>query len=160
MTERVLLAVDDSPQSQRAVEYVGRLLGGSSAYVYLVHVLPPVPVPLIEPPERAGVGTGGSSPKLDRWLEKAKAKGRQAMTAAADALVAAGFDAEHVEHGFLGVPAEANAVAALLDVASDNDCATVAVGRSTLPWHLELFHHHFADDLVKQAEGYTIWVVE
>ena len=48
----------------------------------------------------------------------------------------------------------------LIDLARDQRCSTIVVGRSSLPWYQEIFHHHPADEMVSKARGFTLWVVE
>jgi len=139
-SHRILMALDDSAASQATVEYAAQMVAGRpDHYVHLVHVLPPMP--------EASVG-------------EAREKGRVIMTGMKDRLHAAGLDDDHVDTGFLLVPPDTSMVEGLLDLARDQSCTTIAVGRSSLPWHRELLHHHPADELVKKAHGFTLWVVE
>lgn len=158
MAEQILLAIDESAASRRAVEYVAAWADGARFTVRVVHVLEPIPVALLGPAERASFGL--SSPEADRWLASSKETARATLLGAVERLTAAGIDAERVEYEFLSVHPEGSAVSGLLQAAQEHGCGTIVVGRSTLPWHREMFHHHFADELLRKAEGFTVWVVE
>jgi len=68
-------------------------------------------------------------------------------------LVAAGQREEHVDTGVLLIPAMGEFAEGLLDVARDQQCGTIFVGRNSPSWLREAFHHHPADELVKKAHG-------
>ena len=159
MDMRVLLAIDGSPASSKAVEYVAGWAGGRNVPVRIVHVLPPVPAALQRAPEHARVGDD-ASPEGDPWVSRSKQEALPDLEHAAARLASAGVDANGLERSFLSVHRDGSAVSGLLDVAREHGCETIVVGRTTLPWHRELFHHHFADELVRKAEGFTVWVVE
>jgi len=134
MDERILVAVDDSPASERAVEYVAEMVQGRPGhFVHLVHVL---------------VG-GGDAAAARALLERLAAR-----------LRAAGLPADHVDSGALSVRADVSMVEGLLDTARDQSCSTIVMGRNWLPRHRELFHRHPADELVRAGSGFTLWIVE
>jgi nucleotide-binding universal stress UspA family protein len=159
MTERILLGVDDSPASEKAADYVAGWASAATVQVRLLHVLPPVPPLRREPAEHAAVGASSPS-RQERWEEAAIETARPVLDRLAARLSGGGVAADKIEHGFLHVHPESSAVAGLIDAARDHLCGTIVVGRNTLPWHRELFHRHFADDLVKKAHGFTLWIVE
>jgi K+-sensing histidine kinase KdpD len=134
MRERILLAVDDTEASARAVEYVAEVIGGRpDSFVHLIHVL---------------------------QGEEEVAGARDLLEALRAQLVASGIADDHVDAGTLSVPAKDDLVEGLLEAARDQECSTIAVGRSSLKWFREAFHDHHADELVKRARGFTVWVVE
>lgn len=137
MSERILLTVDDSQASARSVEYVSTMLAGTAdRYVHLIHVLPPL------------------APA------SADAAARNLLGAMREQLMAAGMPGDQVDTGILAIPTMGELAEGLLDVARDQQCGTIVVGRNSLPWLREAFHHHPADELVKKAQGFTLWVVE
>jgi len=136
MIQRILLAVDESPASERAARYVGEMIGGHPEhYVHLVHVLP---------------ATHSASEEEARAL----------LTALRQHFVSRGVKAGDIDEGILSVPSDASISDGILDIARDQECETIAVGRNALPWYKETFHHHPADELVKKAKGFTLWIVE
>jgi len=134
LDERILVAVDGSPASERAVEYVAEWIRGRPGhYVHLVHVL-------------AG----------DEDMDQA----RTLLERLSGLLQAVGLDAERVDTGALTVRPDVSMVEGLLDTARDASCGTIVMGRNSLPRHRELFHRHPADELVREASGFTLWIVE
>jgi len=148
MEERILLAVDGSPASKRALEYVTSMVGWETAerYLHLVHVLPPVPARV----DRSGRPRSG----------KDEEEARELLTRMRRLACQAGLAAERVDVGLLYLRPDLSLVEGLIQVARDQSCGTIIVGRSSLPWYRELFHHHPADELVHQAHGFTVWIVE
>lgn len=142
MHERILMAVDDSPASEKALAYVARMVTGRpDHYVHLVHVLPP--------------RTSGNA------NAKVRDEGTRELLAAMSArLHAAGLAEDHVDTGTLTVGHDASLVEGLLDAARDQSCSTLVVGRNSLSPLRELFHGHPADQLVRTARGFTLWIVE
>ncbi len=140
----VLLAVDHSDASDKEVEYVVDMLASKpQAYLHLVHVLPPV-----SHPEDASESAGPMD-EAKKVLEGLRAR-----------ICARGIDEEHVDMGVLVIDNEAKLVDGLIETAQDQGCGTIAIGRHALPWYRELFHHHPADELVKRAQGFAVWIVE
>ena len=147
MHERILMAVDDSPASEKALEYVTRMVTGRpDHYVHLVHVLPPV----------ASGSMGGA--ELEEAAQHDKA--RELLSRMSERLGQAGLGEGHVDSGYLAVRSDTSMVEGLLDTARDQSCSTIVVGRSALPRVRELFHSHPADELVRKAQGFTLWIVE
>ena len=140
MQERILLAVDSSEASKRALEYVTEMVGWDAAerYLHLIHVLPPVPP-----------NSHGEEDQARELLTRMRRRACQA-----------GLPADRVDVGLLYLRADLSLVEGLLQVARDQSCGTIIVGRSSLPWYRELFHHHPADELVHKAHGFTVWIVE
>jgi len=145
MDERILLAVDDSKASVKALDYLAAHVADQPCDVRILHVLPPAPTA----GEAPAVVTAGGVEAARPFLERAVAR-----------LSAGGVDDDRIEHGFLSLHPDVSAVQGLIDAAREHACGTIVVGRNTLPWHRELFHHHVSDDLVKHAKGFTVWVVE
>lgn len=138
MSDRILMAVDDSPASRRALDYVAESTAGRpDTYVHLVHVLP---------------AKGGG--------EEGRASSHELLEGMRGRLISSGLSGEHVDTGTLSAPAESALIDGLIDLGTDQSCSTIVVGRNSLPWYRELFHAHPADQLVRKAQGFTVWVVE
>ena len=143
--ERILLAVDESQASELAVDYAGSLLGGApEAYLHLVHVEP--------------VRASHSDPEDPEFRSKRDASATLLARLRAR-LVERGVSEEHVDTGFLAMPDGMKLEEALMEIALDQRCGTIVLGRNALPWYRERFHHHPADALTHKAHGITLWVV-
>ena len=152
MKNNILFAVDDSPATDKAIDYLADWLNGRPATVHVVHVLPHTPAPKkkgAEKPTRA-----------ERWLAMSREDAQGTLMKAVERLKERGMDPGSVEDRFLYVHSDFTAADGLLDAAREQSCETVVLGRNALSWSRELFHHHIADELIRKAEGYTVWVVE
>ncbi|HED65921.1 MAG TPA: universal stress protein [Planctomycetes bacterium] len=159
--ERILIAVDDSPGSERAVNYVGRMLAGNdSARVRLFHVVEPFGPPWIAMHGDLEEDSGSAEGPEARLIEEAQRRSRPTLDKMAGVLLEAGFDPDRLETSWFTAAREDSLPTEVLELAHEQGYGTVVVSRSALPWHRELFHSHLADRLVKKGEGLAIWVVE
>jgi nucleotide-binding universal stress UspA family protein len=158
----LLIAVDDSAATARAVAYVASIVGKHRhVRLHLLHVAPILP-------ELLEFG-GSENPQVKDNSEAELAKSRldfledlaQAVFAQAQAILDhAGVPASAVNTHFLTTINAEDVIQNLLEVAQTNACDTIVVGRRSHSWLRELVHHHVADELVRKGEGFTIWVVE
>ena len=145
MTERILMPVDDTPASERAVDYAAAMLKESSGlHLHLIHVEPVHPKHL--DPD-------------DREFRRARDRSSELLARLRGRLEDAGVAAERVDSGFLAVPPDILLEQAVLDTARDQQCTTIALGRNALPWYKERFHRHPADALAQRPHGFTLWIV-
>jgi nucleotide-binding universal stress UspA family protein len=162
MYHNLLITVDDSEATARAVTYVASIIGKHRHFrLHLVHVAPIFPG-LLE--------FGGSeNVQVEENREAELAKSRlayledlaQAVFAQARAILDhAGVPAGAVKTHFLTTVNGEDVIQNLLEAAQTNACDTIVVGRQSHSWLRELVQHHLADELVRKGEGFTIWVVE
>jgi nucleotide-binding universal stress UspA family protein len=163
-SKRILVAVDKSAASRRAVGYVANMVGGQPDFhVGLLHLqLPPKmlewggsEVPGIEDKissERAQVYQG---------MEKEAIASGQALLQSLQAILAekkidvAGRYAQFEE------PLDPKHITAhILKTAAEGDYGTVVVGRHSFSALKHWFRHHVVEELVCTAESGAIWVVE
>ena len=163
---KLLVVVDNSLASIRAVEYVGRILGGRRGFrVCLAHTLP-------SPPARMMEFEGAENPKKEQWLEArlrasrhlwesaAKRKASGSLELAYADLRRAGFARGEIEVHFCFPSDKRNAPKEILALARERGCQTVVVGRKSLSWLREFLQTNPADELVRLGKGFTTWVVE
>jgi nucleotide-binding universal stress UspA family protein len=158
----LLIAVDDSEETARAVTYVASIVGRHrEVRLHLFHAAP-------IPPEFLEFG-GSENPQGEDNREAELAKSRlgyledlpQAVFARAQAILdRAGVPAGAVETHFLTTIDGEDLIQNLLEAARTSACDTIVVGRQSHSWLRELVQHHLADELVRQGEGLTVWVVE
>jgi nucleotide-binding universal stress UspA family protein len=158
----LLIAVDDSEATARAVAYVASIVGKHRHIrLHLLHVAPILP-------ELAEFG-GSENPQVKDNSEAELAKSRldflkdlaQAVFAQAQAILDhAGVPASAVNTHFLTTVNGEDVIQNLLEAAQTIGCDTIAVGRQSHSWLRELIQHHIADELVRRGEGVTIWVIE
>ena len=140
MYHRILLALDGSDASEKEVEYVAEMVSKrEDLFFHLAHVLPPSTIAESEGAREAARAT------LERLRQR---------------LCDGGVAPDRVDIGTLQGGTDPTLAVALLDLARDQECGTIVVGRNSLPWYRELVHHHPADELVRRSEGVAVWVVE
>jgi nucleotide-binding universal stress UspA family protein len=158
----LLIAVDDSEATARAVTYVASIVGRRRDV--RLHLLQVAPIP----PEFLEFG-GSEDPQVEEHREAGLARSRlgyvedlaQAVFAQAQAsLDQAGVPAGAVETHVLTTIDGEDLIQNLLEAARTNACDTIVVGRQSHSWLRELVQHHLADELVRKGEGFTLWVVE
>ena len=163
---KLLVVVDNSLASLRAVAYVAQMLGGRRGFrVCLAHTLPLPPSGMRE------FGTAEDTNKED-WLEARLRASRHLWVAATkmklsgslehayEDLRRAGFARGEIEVQFCYPSARSNAPKEILKLARERGCHTVVVGRQSLSWLREHLQTNPADELVRMGKGFTTWVVK
>jgi nucleotide-binding universal stress UspA family protein len=160
---RILIAVDGSGQSERAVEYVGTLLRETpDALVTLFHVLKPIPRELLE---HGGSENPQAEDRLSRslrsqqeeWIQTESAREYPILAQALEVLGKAGFPLDRAATKF---GHEEDVVRNILEEARACDCGTIVVGRHRNQGTKRLFGKDTVDRLLGEAKEVTVWVVE
>jgi len=164
-TNKILLAVEDSEASMKAVAYVADMVQGREAiHICLFHALPPIPPRLLEyggteeHQNEQALHTELKSAQTE-WIEKAKDAVQPVMTRARAILQDHGVSQSHISTHFSHTIHKLDIVREILNAAKQSHCGTVVVGRHRLPWVQDLFHHHTAEGLIEQGQELTVWVV-
>src|SRR5579862_5046159 len=163
---KILIVVDKSLASIRAVTYVAQILGGRRGFcICLAHTLPS------PPPEMMEFGDAKDSGK-EQWLEArlrasrhlwasaAKRKATVSLEHAYAELRQAGFTRGEIEVHFCYPSDKKDAPKGILKLARERGCHTIVVGRRSLSWLRELLQTNPADELVRLGIGFTTWVVK
>jgi nucleotide-binding universal stress UspA family protein len=161
--QRMLIAIDDSDASRRAIAYVAAFLARcADVSVRLFHVLPHLP------PETLEWG-GNAEPakereflaeKKARFIAEAEKTAQPTIDQARKTLNEAGVPEHAIETQFYPSVATADIVDDMLDVARQGSYSTIVVGRNSWPRLKEAFRHHICHELIKKAQGVSVWVVE
>jgi len=162
---RLLVIVDDSVASKRAVSYVGKFVGKRRGFrICLVHVLPSLPPELLE--------YGGSNPAAEtlsevdlktdqvRWTAEAKKTSQKVLDEAHATLRKAGILAETMQTLFCEPEEGPYAADAILDMARKCRCRTVVVGKQSVSWFHRLFSQELSEELLRRGKGFCVWAVE
>jgi nucleotide-binding universal stress UspA family protein len=162
--KRILVAVDESKASRRAVAYVGGLLGGRPGFcVGLFH--------LEVPPRMLEWGGSEDVEKEDRVESErdeiyqelevsVKEKGETLLRRSQAVLSSKGIEVRLLPVKWEEPLDHKNLAQDILQTARQGDYGTVVVGRNCYSRWQRLFHHPVADDLVREGCGLTVWVVE
>ena len=163
---KLLLVIDETAASKRAVAYVARIVARLRDFrVCVAHTLPFLPAHLIEyggarsPAEEKELKTELHAGQK-RWIAQAKEKAQPALDRACATLHKAGLGTKAIETKFC-FPAEGSATGdEMLVFAHEHKYHTVVVGRDSLSWWRQLLGVDPVEDLVRHGKGFTIWVVE
>jgi nucleotide-binding universal stress UspA family protein len=164
--KRILVAVDDSKASMRAVNYVANLIAGKRDFtICLLHVLGPLPPELMEfggseDPQREEELEKELKDKRGQWIERSKTKSLPVLKKAKSIFKKARLPAKAVDTEFWVDINSKGLAGDILDAGRLNKCNTVVVGRKSFSWLKEIFSHHVADELIRKARDLTVWVVE
>lgn len=160
---RILVAIDGSKDSTRAVQYVGRLLRTTSdVSVTLFHVLNPLPPVLrehggSEDPVREE--QLGKQLRKDRetWYQKERKLESNILSKARQTLEKTGFRASRIRLKF---GYEEDVTGTILEEAQKGRYQTIVVGRHGVSGLKKLFFGGITRRLLQQATGRVVWVVE
>ncbi len=162
---KLLVVVDATEKSTRVLQYVGRFAAGCEGpELHLAYIASHPPPELLE--------TGGSEvaereerlgAKLRKerrgWMAVADRKDWRVLRAAETTLQRAGVAASRVS-AYVSSPLDARtAVDEVLLLAREQRCGTVVVGHRAHSWLRGLGGGDLADQLVRRAKGFAVWVV-
>ena len=149
INRNILIAVDESQNAQRAVNYVGKLLGGIEGFkVTVLHV--------ISEPEEDYFQNKSDK---DQWYDDYRQQVDQMLEKYRHILIDAGFHPENVlTHSTIRYcPSMAECILAERD---NTEYSTLVVGRKGLTHTEEFLFGSISGKIVRTAKNCTVWVVE
>lgn len=162
---RLLVIVDGTEASKRAVRYVGHLVAGrGNVEIHLARIAARMPSGLLESggsevPEREERIEAGLRLDQRRFTAGGERGAERILLLAREALKRAGVSAERI-HTCMSSPLDVRAVVdEVLLLAHDERCRTIVVGHRAHTWFRGLGGGHLAEQLVRKAEGYAVWVI-
>jgi nucleotide-binding universal stress UspA family protein len=164
--KHILIAVDDSEASDRAVAYVGSIIGGCEGFrVCLLHALPPLPRELLEfggseDPQQEEREEACIKTEQARWIEAVAQAAEPVFARAKHILHEARVPEDTVETQVVDTVNTQDTVFDILETAHARHCGTVVVGRKSYHGLKALVTSHVSDELISQGEGLAVWVVE
>jgi nucleotide-binding universal stress UspA family protein len=163
---RLLVVVDESAASERAVKYVGKFVGKRRGFhICLVHILPPLPPRLLEhggaedPAKEARLSADLKSEQR-RWTSDAKKKLQKVLDKARAILQKAGIPTGAMQALFCEPEEGPYAAESILNMAREYRSRTVVVGRRSVSWFHELFSQELSEELLRRGKGFCVWAVE
>jgi nucleotide-binding universal stress UspA family protein len=163
--KHLLIAVDASEVSERAIAYVAEMMAArQDIRVLLLHVPRAVPPQLLEfggrenPAEEKTAEADLEAARTD-WIAREQQSTVPVFAHAKAKLREAGVPEEVVETQIVPWNPNESLEAAILEVAHERHCGTVVVGYAAFSWLHQLWHPHLADTLLQKAAGTAIWVV-
>ena len=164
--KNILVAVDGSEASDRAVTYVAQIVDGRSQFhILLFHVPASMPPELLEfggaeIPTQEERAEAELSTARAAWLEEVERAAQPIFARAKTRLREAHMAEGDVDTLLFTPSAEQSLETSILTAARAHDCGTVVVGREAFPWLKELFQTHVADKLIRHADDITLWIVQ
>lgn len=148
-TNHLVIAVDGSENSRRAVDYVGGLLGGLGGFTLTVlHVI-----------HAPGEDFFPSHRERERWVHSGRKKVDRWLADYRQLLIAAGFDPGTVSTAI--VERDGPSLAWLiLDETTSLGAGTIVVGRQGLSIKEEALFGSVSRQIVSQARNCSVWVVQ
>jgi len=149
INRNILIAVDESENAQRAVTYVGRLLGGIKGFrVAVLHVIS-------EPDD----DYFQSESEKDKWYQEYRQRVDQMLDKYRSFLIDSGFDPGDVlvRSTVRYCPSMAECILAEVD---QTEYSTLVVGRKGLTHKEEFLFGSVSGKIVRTAKNCTVWVVE
>ncbi|MGH9738790.1 MAG: universal stress protein [Candidatus Acidiferrales bacterium] len=163
---RLLIVLDDSVTSRRAVKYVGKFVGKRRGFrICLVHVLPPLPPEFLEHggsgyPEKEARVAVDLKAQQRHWISAAKKKAQTGLDVARATLRKAGLSAGAVQTLFCEPGEGPDTAEVILNMARGCHCRTVVVGRRSVSWLHELFSQELSEELLRHGKGFCVWAIE
>ena len=147
--KHLLIAVDESDSSRRAVLYVADFLGGFPGFtVTLISIIPDVEEDFFDSEAELNVWTRGKLDSANKMLENYSR-----------ILIQSGFPDDKVR--FRSCIGETKSFAdAILETRCDLTCCTVVVGRHHKTKAEEFLFGSTSSRLIHEAKGCAVWVVE
>lgn len=147
--KNILVAVDESDNAQRAVAYVGELLGGLPGFkVLILHVVP-------EPEE----DYFPTSEEKEKWLNNYRQRIDKLLKQYRQELIDHGFAESDVDtrSTLRYCPSMAECI---LSERDETAYSTIVVGRQGLSRSEEFLFGSISSKIVTHAQNCTVWVVE
>ena len=163
LLSKILIAVDGSEHSARALHYVGTLLRDTrDVQVTLFHVLKPMPRELLEhggsedPAEEVRLAKKLQEDQ-ENWVRSESRFEHPILLTALELFGKTGFPLDRVTLKF---GHEDDIAHTILDEARTGGYGTIVVSRHGSNGMKRFFGGDITDQLLRDASGYTVWIVE
>jgi nucleotide-binding universal stress UspA family protein len=163
---RLLVVIDATEASRRVLQYISRILTGRDevdiCLAYLTAGLPPALLETggAELPRREEQIEAHMRSDQRRWMAAGDKKAERILHGARATLLRGGI-AESTIRTCVSSPLDARQAAdEVLLLARDQQCRTVVVGHRAHTWFRGLGGGHLAEQLVRRAKGYAVWVID
>ena len=158
--KKILIAIDDSPNTFKAVEYVAQQFSGTGELeLGLVHVLPNLPAIFWDEGHILSEEEKKDRKKVvDKWIADRKARMEPVFKKAVDALTGKGIKSGQIKTKSLSDSTDV--AASLLEEAKDGGYQTLVVGRRGGGSGKTLLMGSVTSRIISQGSGVAITIVE
>ena len=163
---KALVVVDATDASKRVLRYLRRFAAaGDQSEFHLAYIASHVPAELLETggaeaPDREEQLQSNLHRQQRTWMAGNDKKAWRVLRAAQSALLTAGVAKQRIHACVSSSLDMRKAAEEVLLLARDQDCDTVIVARSPQSWFSVLGGGGLAEQLVRHANGYAVWVVD
>ncbi|MFO7558946.1 MAG: universal stress protein [Desulfobacterales bacterium] len=153
--KKILLAVDASPASMKAVEFVASFLSGNGYEVCIIHVILGLGGVNFEESESDAPELSDNMP--DNGIESFKSEVQRLFQNIKETLAASGFDPEKISEKIVsGAYSRSDTI---VREAEDGGCSTIVVGRRGLSKVEAFFMGRVGHKVVYGGKHFSVWVV-
>ena len=158
--KKMLIAIDDSPNASRAVEYVAQQFAGTGELeIELVHVLPNLPAIFWDEGHILSTEEKQDRKKVvDKWLADRKAKMAPVFKKAIDVLTGRGIRPGQITSKSLSDSTDV--AESILEEAKDGGYQSIVVGRRGVAAGKNPLIGSITGKIVSQGSGLAIIIVE
>jgi nucleotide-binding universal stress UspA family protein len=158
--KKMLIAIDDSPNASRAVEYVAQQFAGAADLeIELVHVLPNLPAIFWDEGHILSEEEKQDRKKVvDKWLADRKARMEPVFKKANDALTSKGINSRQITTKSLSDSTDV--AESILEEAKDGGYLTIVVGRRSITSGKHPLIGSVSSKIVAQGSGVAVTIVE
>ena len=164
--KEVLVVLDDSPSSWRAVKYVAKIIEQSKGFrICIVHLLPSLPPALLEhggaeDPQKETEVELELKAQQEKWLANARRVVHHSLERAAQKLFRSGLPRKSIQR-LMGEPGDGREAAKrVFELAAKCKCHTIVVGREAASRLHDCFSTELPEELLLHAKGFAVWVVQ
>jgi len=164
--EGLLLVIDDSPSCVNAVKYTARMLGHRRGFhIHLLHLLPPLPPELLEfggseNPRKESQLEAELRHEQQEWIASAQKSVNPTLNMSATLLHQAGIPDRNIAREFSYPTEPRDAARTVLEQARTDQCHTVVLAHKAHSWFHELVGADLAEQILRLADGISVWVVQ
>ena len=165
-TDNILLAIDDSVASRKAIAYVAALARRQKGLgIHIFHAIDPLPTQL---QEFRGAENPDDEKTLENELKLKQHSWHQEATNAAAPLIEktqsmleqAGAAPEQISFHTIVLAHREDLPDEILQAARDFGCGRVVIGRNAFPWPKELLTDHLGEQVKEKAAGIVVSVID
>ncbi|HYA14138.1 MAG TPA: universal stress protein [Syntrophales bacterium] len=146
---RILIAVDNSENAERAILYVADSLGGVSGfYVTILTVIPEPPADYFE-----------TATECNSWIEEQKSEATRMLDKYRQILIQSGFVEDKVET-IMDIRKCPSVADCIIDVQQKLKCCTIVIGRRGVSKKEEFLFGSTSSKIVRSGKNCAVWVIE